>query len=303
MKFCPTCQNEYEENIKFCPKDGTPLVDKAFPHFSSEAFDPEETVIRHNRPETSQIVIPLKEVSEKAQTAFNEAPQKKEISLVSVVVLTIFLTLALLSLGFFAGYLFFSSRADQAMNANVNVFNANASLANTNSGLNYNANTNLAFNSNVFNSNISNTNTKPSPAQTPTKTPSPEPTVSPTTVQQQSNVNVTPTPASSPSPTETKPSPTPPGIVEVGRLNSRAIELVRPEYPQNARQMGASGIVVIRVLIDEEGKVIMAKAISGHMLLRSSAEDAAKQSKFAPVIVDGKPTKASGVVLYNFVMQ
>ena len=46
-------------------------------------------------------------------------------------------------------------------------------------------------------------------------------------------------------------------------LNGRALNKVKPAYPAAAREAGASGTVEVRVVFDETGKVIWAKAISG----------------------------------------
>ncbi len=62
MKFCPTCQTKYDEEIlRFCIKDGTPLVDEKKPEFKEipsqipEEDDDfgEDTVIRRNKPSTN----------------------------------------------------------------------------------------------------------------------------------------------------------------------------------------------------------------------------------------------------------
>jgi TonB family protein len=76
--------------------------------------------------------------------------------------------------------------------------------------------------------------------------------------------------------------------------------MVTPSYPPIARNMNAEGQVVVEVEIDEEGNVTSAKAVSGHNLLRSSAEDAAKRSKFKPAMLGGKPVKATGQIVYSF---
>src|SRR5688500_10123453 len=49
-----------------------------------------------------------------------------------------------------------------------------------------------------------------------------------------------------------------------GVVNGRAIRLPKPEYPRAAREERASGTVEVRVLIDEDGRVMSAKAINGH---------------------------------------
>jgi TonB family protein len=86
-------------------------------------------------------------------------------------------------------------------------------------------------------------------------------------------------------------------------LNERALTLVKPRYPALARAGHASGTVVVEVLIDEEGKVITAKAISGHPLLWGVSVEAAKNSLFSPTLIAGRPVRVTGVIQYNFVEQ
>ena len=86
-----------------------------------------------------------------------------------------------------------------------------------------------------------------------------------------------------------------------GILNGKALKLAKPSYPRAAREAGASGTVEVRVVIDETGKVIYAKAISGHPDLRAVSEDAASQSEFSPTKLAGQPVKVTGVIQYNFI--
>lgn len=86
-------------------------------------------------------------------------------------------------------------------------------------------------------------------------------------------------------------------------LNQRALKLVKPRYPALARMGHASGTVVVEVLIDEEGKVIAAKAISGHPLLWLVSVEAAKNSLFSPTLIAGTPVKVIGIIQYNFIGQ
>jgi TonB family protein len=60
------------------------------------------------------------------------------------------------------------------------------------------------------------------------------------------------------------------------------------------------GPVAVQVLIDEEGNVIAASAVSGHPLLKASAIEAARKAKFAPALLSGKPVKISGILVYIF---
>jgi protein TonB len=89
-------------------------------------------------------------------------------------------------------------------------------------------------------------------------------------------------------------------IISGGVLNGKAIRLVQPTYPPIARAARASGAVSVQVTLDEEGNVISARAVSGHPLLKSSAEAAARQSKFSPTRLSGQPVKVTGVIVYNF---
>jgi protein TonB len=86
-------------------------------------------------------------------------------------------------------------------------------------------------------------------------------------------------------------------------LNSQAISLPKPIYPQMAKQIHVQGLVNVQVLIDENGRVVSAKAVSGHPLLIPEAQKAALQARFSPTMINEQPVKVSGVITYNFVMQ
>ncbi len=77
--------------------------------------------------------------------------------------------------------------------------------------------------------------------------------------------------------------------------------LVKPSYPRAARAVKATGAVNVRVMIDELGDVVSAKAVSGHPLLQSAAVQAAKASKFETTRLQGIPVKITGIIVYNFV--
>jgi len=100
------------------------------------------------------------------------------------------------------------------------------------------------------------------------------------------------------------PKPTPPRApISGGVLNGKAISLPKPPYPQIARAAHASGTVVVQVLIDENGSVVSAHAVSGHPLLQAVAVQAARQARFSPTKLSGQPVKVTGVIQYNFVAQ
>lgn len=100
----------------------------------------------------------------------------------------------------------------------------------------------------------------------------------------------------------TVPTPTKPRApISGGVLNGRAVTLPKPAYPAIAKAARASGTVTVQVTLDESGKVISARAVSGHPLLQASAVQAAYGARFAPTLLSGQPVKVIGVLVYNFV--
>lgn len=346
MKFCPTCQTRYDEEIlRFCTKDGTPLVEEnpsfaALPSEESTADDiGEETVIRRNPPRdvplpppddddfsenTSQqrVVIPVNEFGDpvkepiRAKPLPPPAPVRKSNTplVVLATILGTIIALGALALGWYA----LRGRNETSSNQNINVntasnnsnlntnYNADTSLANFNAVINANTNANTNVNANA------NANLKtPTPTRTPTPTPSPTPddnaNANSNTNVGNGNINATPRPSPAPtaSPNQTprpSASPTQPAV-NVGVMNSRAANLPKPAYPQAAKDANASGQVMVQISVDESGNVLNARAVSGHPLLRASAENAARQSRFNPVKVDNQAVRANGLVVYNFINQ
>jgi periplasmic protein TonB len=86
-------------------------------------------------------------------------------------------------------------------------------------------------------------------------------------------------------------------------LVSKAISLPQPPYPPIARQIRAQGPVSVQILVDEQGKVISAQAMSGSPTLLAAAKEAAMRARFTPTLLSGKPVKVQGTIIYNFVLQ
>lgn len=96
---------------------------------------------------------------------------------------------------------------------------------------------------------------------------------------------------------------TPSKPISGGVVNGKAVSLAKPEYPSEAQKQKVTGTVNVQVVIDENGNVISAKAVSGvdNLALRTAAENAALKSKFSPTRLSGAPVKVTGIVVYNFV--
>jgi TonB family protein len=93
-----------------------------------------------------------------------------------------------------------------------------------------------------------------------------------------------------------------PDIIEGNVLNGRAISLPKPYYTLEAHRLHLQGMVVVRIIIDETGRVVDAKDMCGSnpLLLKSSLESA-RAARFTPTLRAGQPVKVSGVLTYTFV--
>ncbi len=238
MKICPICDATYDEEvIRFCTKDGTPLIEDSEPSFvelpSEELEEPEDdigeiTVIRRkdvpappppidepapadNSRLSERIVIPTNEPppvqNVRPRPAQVYYPPIEKPNTVKVVALTVFGTVVLLGLG---AWLFWMLSPAPPANSNVNIntnlgaFNGNLnSNSNVDSNFNFNMNSNFPNINGNFNTNINaNANVK-----TPTPTPKPSPSVTPTpdetpdatpTRTPPANANTRPTPSPTP---------------------------------------------------------------------------------------------------------
>ena len=105
----------------------------------------------------------------------------------------------------------------------------------------------------------------------------------------------TPPPAPMPKPKAT--------VLHKKVINGEALSLPKPPYPPIAKQMGIQGSVNVQVLVDETGRVISAKAVSGNPTLTRAAQQAALNARFSPTKIGEQAVKVSGVIVYNFVLQ
>jgi protein TonB len=98
------------------------------------------------------------------------------------------------------------------------------------------------------------------------------------------------------------PTPAPRLAISRGVLNGAALSLPAPDYPDTARRTRVEGTVDVEVVIDENGKVLTAKVISGPSVLRDSAVQAALRARFTPTKLSGQPVRVTGKIVYNFKM-
>jgi len=81
-------------------------------------------------------------------------------------------------------------------------------------------------------------------------------------------------------------------------IRRRAIFKVIPMYYSTGRNR-PHGIVTVRVTIDEDGTVANAESINGNSPLKELAEDAARQWKFEPALVDSRPVRVESTLTFR----
>lgn len=83
-------------------------------------------------------------------------------------------------------------------------------------------------------------------------------------------------------------------------IDGNILTKVEPVYPPIARLLRAVGVVKVQITISETGRVIEAKAISGHNALRQAAVEAAYKWTFRPTTVGGDPIQVQGTLTFTF---
>jgi outer membrane biosynthesis protein TonB len=147
-------------------------------------------------------------------------------------------------------------------------------------------NANTAANEQVLNPNTPNAQQQNQPAQTesdPNQAPGTENKADPTATPQN--------PGQQPQDKQKK------GPINGGMLNGKAIYLPVPEAPSSE----AHGVVLVAVVVDEQGSVVEARAVSGPSALHAAAVNAARLARFSPTLLMGEAVKVSGTLSYNFV--
>ena len=97
-------------------------------------------------------------------------------------------------------------------------------------------------------------------------------------------------------------SQTPKEIFDTEDLRAKALVLPKPDYPPAAVDRRLTGIVIVKVEIDETGKVISARDMcQGPPFLSESAVKSARGAVFQPRLFGGVPVRAKGAIRYSFV--
>jgi protein TonB len=69
---------------------------------------------------------------------------------------------------------------------------------------------------------------------------------------------------------------------------SQLIHKVQPVYPEEARDKKIQGTVHLHVILSKDGTVQQVKVISGDAILGKAAEDAVRQWRYKPTLLNGE---------------
>jgi len=88
--------------------------------------------------------------------------------------------------------------------------------------------------------------------------------------------------------------------VSSGVAQGQLVRQITPVYPQQARNAGIHGTVVLQAVIAKDGSVQSVKALHGPPALIPSALDAVKQWRYKPFSLNGEPAEADIQINVNF---
>jgi protein TonB len=73
-----------------------------------------------------------------------------------------------------------------------------------------------------------------------------------------------------------------------------------PQFPEEARRLGRSGVVKVLISISAEGKVTDARVLTGDLMLRNASITAVRGWIYTPARLDGKPVASTAEVSLRF---
>jgi len=76
--------------------------------------------------------------------------------------------------------------------------------------------------------------------------------------------------------------------------------MVEPAYPEEAKENGIGGTVVVEVLIDKEGVPQAIRAVRGNPILATTASKAVQQWRWKPYRLNRVPVAVEMTIAMNF---
>lgn len=93
--------------------------------------------------------------------------------------------------------------------------------------------------------------------------------------------------------------------VKVGGDVKPPVKLVdaKPVYPEDARAAGIAGVVILGIVIGEDGSVSETQVLRSIPELDQAAIEAVSQWKYEPTVLKGEPVEVEMTVTVNFTLQ
>ena len=92
-------------------------------------------------------------------------------------------------------------------------------------------------------------------------------------------------------------------IVHQGSAGMTAANVIfspAPTYPAAASAARVEGQVTVQAVVNPEGKVVSARAVSGPPVLRDAATEAVQRWRYSPLLENGKPIAVTTVAILDF---
>lgn len=85
-------------------------------------------------------------------------------------------------------------------------------------------------------------------------------------------------------------------------MEGSLIDQVQPKYPPLAKQARIQGTVVLRAVIDREGKIENLQVLSGHPLLVEAASKAVQRWRYRPYFLNQQPVEVETLITVHFIL-
>ena len=77
----------------------------------------------------------------------------------------------------------------------------------------------------------------------------------------------------------------------------------QPDYPAGAKAAHASGVAVMRITVDESGRVVETAPLGcSTPAFVDAGASAARRASFKPTLVNGKPVRVRGIIFYRWII-
>jgi protein TonB len=83
---------------------------------------------------------------------------------------------------------------------------------------------------------------------------------------------------------------------------TKIVKMVRPEYPDQAKDAGIEGTVLLRAVVGKDGSLLNLGVLNSNVdaMLAKAAMDAVSQWRYQPTLLNGQPVEVITTITVNF---